>query len=199
MTVLPLGRDGPDRGPELAPALDVDGRGGLVEHEQVGVGHQGDREADPLGLAAGELVGASFGELGHSGQLHRVLDRERPGVDRGDHRDQLAHAQVLDQCPGLQHAADGAGRDRLGGRLPEQRHRAGIRPGQAEHHLDRGGLAGAVRAEDGDGLTGGDGQVDRTDGVDVAVRLGQAREHDPRAGSVGSSHDTTVARRASGL
>jgi hypothetical protein len=190
ITVLPSAATARDRGPELASALDVYGRGGLVEHQQVRVGHQRDREADPLDLAAGELVGPSSGELRHPGQPHRLLHREGPGVDRGDHGDELAHAQVLDQRPGLQHPADGAGRDRLGRRHPEQRHRAGVRPGQAEHDLDRGGLAGAVRAEQGDRLTGGDGQVDRTDRPHAAVGFGQPGQHDARARSKSSSHDT---------
>src|SRR5260370_5460664 len=49
--------------------------------------------------------------------------------------------------------------------------RGGIRQGAQD--LDRGGLAGAVRAEKPERLPGFDFEVDAADGIDLAVLLGQ--------------------------
>src|SRR5260370_37489449 len=54
--------------------------------------------------------------------------------------------------------------------------RGGIRQGARE--LDRGGLAGAVRAEKPERLPGFDFEVDAADGIDLAVLLGQRADRD---------------------
>src|SRR5579859_4606569 len=54
--------------------------------------------------------------------------------------------------------------------------RGGIRQGAQD--LDRGGLAGAVRAEKPEGLPGRDLEVDAADGIDLAVLLGQRADLD---------------------
>jgi hypothetical protein len=46
-----------------------------------------------LGLAAGQLVGALVGELAEAGQGEQVVERQRSGVERRHHRQQLAHAE----------------------------------------------------------------------------------------------------------
>ena len=61
---------------------------------------------------------------------------------------------------------------------PEHAHRAGVGRRQAEQHVDRGGLAGAVGAEEGDDLAGRDGQVDAVDGTHAAEGLVQAPQVD---------------------
>ena len=57
---------------------------------------------------------------------------------------------------------------------------AGGNLGQAEHHQDRRGLAGAVRSEQSKHLALDDIEVDGVDRVDVIVALGKAsrRDHD---------------------
>ena len=57
-----LGDLGLHVGPERLAGLDVHRRGGLVEHDQVAFAHDGQREPDPLGLAAGQLVHPLVGE-----------------------------------------------------------------------------------------------------------------------------------------
>src|SRR5260370_7757471 len=52
----------------------------------------------------------------------------------------------------------------------------GIRQGAQD--LDRGGLAGAVRAEKPERLPGIDVEVDAADGIDLAVLLGQRADRD---------------------
>jgi hypothetical protein len=53
---------------------------------------------------------------------------------------------------------------------------AGARRAEAEHHVDRAGLAGAVRAEERDDLAAADGEVDAVDGLDGAEVLGEPGE-----------------------
>ena len=71
----------PHRGPERAPGLDVQAGGGLVEHDQVGVGDQRHGEPDPLLLAAGEAADPPLGELGR-----RRPGRAPRGTGRGARR-----------------------------------------------------------------------------------------------------------------
>ncbi len=141
-----------------------------------GSAHQREREPDPLGLAAGQLGGAPVGQLGQVGALQHLVDRHRRRVERGGQHEQLAHGDLGDQPAALQHRADQAGPDRLARRTAEDRDLAGVRAGQAEQHVDGGGLAGAVRAEQGHGLPGDDVEVDPGHGPHRAVRLGEAAE-----------------------
>ena len=116
---LAAGGERPHGRPEAVATLDIEGHGRLVENQQVWVRHQGDGEADPLGLAAGQLVGSAPGDVGGSRQMEDLVDVEGVGVDRGDHRDQLPNRQVADQGSGLEHRPDRAGLDRLGRRETE--------------------------------------------------------------------------------
>ena len=77
------------------------------------------------------------------------------------------------------------------GARPEDLHGAGGRSQEAEDGVDDGGLAGAVRTEEGDGLAGGDLQVQVVDGEHVAVADREAGDGQGR----GSGHATSVARR----
>ena len=64
------------------------------------------------------------------------------------------------------------------GRVPKIADGAGVRSGQAEQHVDGGGLAGAVRTEEGHHLARRDVQVDPANGLDVAEALVQAGHPD---------------------
>jgi hypothetical protein len=81
-------------------------------------------------------------------------------VERRDHRDQFAHAEVLHQRAGLQHPADVTGLDRVAGREAEDRDGALVGPGQSQDHVCRGGLAGAVGTEQRHDLARSDSKVD---------------------------------------
>jgi hypothetical protein len=89
----------------------------------------------------------------------------------------------------LQHRADPAVPDGRGGFPAEDLDPAGGRAEQAERGVDRRGLAGAVGAEQGDGLATGDVQVDPVDGHGGAVPDGQPL--DVEGGGVG--HVITLA------
>ena len=70
---------------------------------------------------------------------------------------------------------DGAGGDALGGGLSaEHADVAGGGSGEVQHHVDGGGLAGAVRAEEAVDFAVSDRQGQVLDGGDVAVALGEA-------------------------
>jgi hypothetical protein len=71
-----------------------------------------------LHLAAGELLGTPAGDRLDPDQLERLVDVERRRVQRGDHREQLAHREIADQRAGLEHHADRAAGDRLRRRAP---------------------------------------------------------------------------------
>ncbi len=117
---LAAGGEAAHRHPEGVAGLDVEGDGGLVEHQQVGVGHQGQGEAHPLGLAARQLVGAAVGDVGDAGGGEDLVDRHRVGVQRAPPSSRSSRTvEVADQRAGLQHGADRAvadGRRPAGGR-----------------------------------------------------------------------------------
>jgi hypothetical protein len=180
--------DGPHRRPEVSAAFDVERGGRLVEHEQVGIGDQGDREADALALTAGEFRGPAFAERRRPGEAKHLVHLERMRVERGDHSDELADAQELDQRTGLEHGADEAGLHRLGRRFPEDGHAARVGSRQAEHHVDRRRLAGAVRPENGHGLTRVDGDIHAAHRPDIPVGLCQTGEMYSSAVRLGDNH-----------
>ncbi len=129
------------RRPERAPRLDVHRHRRLVEDEQIGIADERDREARTLRLAAGELLRHPVGDLVDPRERDRLVDAERPRVERRDHRDQLAHREIADQRSGLQHRADAARGDGVLRRPAEQLRAAGVRVEHAEQHVDRRRLA----------------------------------------------------------
>ena len=72
------------------------------------------------------------------------------------------------------------GRVAIGRVAPEHPDLPGVRSAEALDHLDRGGLAGTVGAEDGDHLTLLDVEVDPGNGGGVAVGLGEPSYGDGR-------------------
>ena len=120
MTVFPRAAKRANRQPEAAAGLDVHSDGRLVEDQHRRVRDEGEREPDALGLAAGQLVGAPAGDLRQAGELERLVDLERVRVERGHHRDQLAHGDIADQRARLEHRADQPGGDGLPRRPAEQ-------------------------------------------------------------------------------
>ena len=120
MTVLPRAANARTDSQKRAAGLDVHPDGRLVEDQHRRVRDEREREADALGLAAGQLVGAPAGDVGQAGELERLVDLERVRVERGHHRDQLAHGDVADQRARLEHRADHPGGDGLPRRPAEQ-------------------------------------------------------------------------------
>ena len=161
----------PDGAPELAPALDVHAGGRLVQDQQVGVGQQRHRESQPLLLAARALADQPVRDRGDPGPAQDLaagrcaLGEQAGGVPGG-----LGHGEVLEQPAGLHDRRDQAALDRLPRVMPVPRPgRRRLR--QAEDHVDRGGLARAVRPEQRHDLARRDGQVNVTHGLDMTKVL----------------------------
>ncbi len=144
---------------------------GLVEEHQLGAPDDRHGKAESLLLAAGEpAVGRASVRL-HAEPFDQQVDVERVGVKRGDVPQHLVGAGAGPGSAGLQHDAD-AGSELVGvGDRVEAEHAYGsaLRAAKALTGLDRGGLAGAVGAEDrGDGA-GVDREVEPVDGGDRSV------------------------------
>jgi len=68
---------GPDRCPEITPALDVHAGGRLVKDHQQGIRNQRHRESQSLLLAAGAFADAAAGDVGDAGPIAYLGDRSR--------------------------------------------------------------------------------------------------------------------------
>ena len=161
----------------------------LIQEQHPRFGHQrpGDLQAPPLAAAVAVHRAADhLGQPEHTGQLGDL-------AGRGGRRDApqprvqvkvAAAGQRLVQDRFLEHhAADRPGRDGVPDHVEtgQPRRPAGglDRGGQ---HPDGGGLAGTVRAQQAEHLTGGDLEVDAADGLDPAgVGLALARGRPRRA------------------
>ena len=100
-----------------------------------------------------------------------VVDRQRPLVVGGEEPQVLEHGQVREEVAALRHDAEATapGVRRARGILAEHRHVAGVALAVALEDLDRGRLAGAVRAEQAEHLAGGDREGDAADGSGPAA------------------------------
>ena len=156
------------------------------------VAEQGHREAQPLLLTARAQPHPTVGELGDARAAHHLVERARVGEQARGEGEGLAHRDVFEQSAGLQHGRDEPVRDRAARRLAEHAHRSAVGVGEAEQHVDRRGLAGPVRAEEGDDLACAHGQIDAVDGANGAETLAQTYGLD-REGSLVLIHATDSA------
>jgi hypothetical protein len=118
-------------------------------------------------------------------EMVRREDDGLPALRDGAHR-----LPEIATC--LEHATDAALCDRFGWRAAEQPDGAGIRPGEAEHHVDRRRLAGTVRAEDRDGLARRDCKVDAAHRLDGSAGLAQTSEDDAVSGWTIKAHASSI-------
>ena len=124
---------------------------------RVGARRQADEREQLVDLAVGVAQPAR-----RRLDLH-VLARRRAGVD----------GRALDERADLAHGGGEAG---AAGVLAEQRRRSFARRGEPEQDADRGGLAGAVGAEQAADRPLGDGEREAFDGGRVAVALDESVE-----------------------
>lgn len=184
-----------------AGGLGVEGAGGLVGEEHLGVAGQGAGDADALLLAAGELGGVGLGLVGEADEVEEFQglagafaagDAEdlQGELDVGLHGARGQQVEVLedhaDAAAGfaefLAGAAAAAGE---GGELdPVDGDGAAGGALQQVHAADEGGLAGAALADDSVDLALADVEVDAVQGGDLAatglVDLREARCGDHR-------------------
>jgi hypothetical protein len=153
----------------------VQARGRLVQQQQLHIrGRRGDqRHLLPvtLGVRAPLLAGVQVEALQQLGAAPRV----QPAAQPAEQVDHLATGQARPQrdVPG-DVGQPPVQRGRVGPRVAaEQPRGTGIRPHQAQQHPDRGGLPGAVGAEEAVHLTGTHGQVQPVQGAGAPERLDQ--------------------------
>jgi hypothetical protein len=169
------------------PAGEVQAGGGLVEEQDRGFGDQAQREVELAPHSAGVgldglLPGAT--EVEDVEQPGRALAHHRPGqaVQAAEHRQVLRAGQLAVDREGLAGQAD-AGLDALW----LTRHVIAADPGcarvgaqQGGEDADHGGLARAVRPEEGGHRPGAGLEADVGQGRGLAVALGQADRDDRR-------------------
>ncbi len=190
---MPSSRSPDDHLPRAPARRRVEAGRRLVEEQQLGVADQGKRDVQPPLLTARHPQYTRFGLLRQPHLLDRLIDVPRPRVVPGEQLERLAHRELGVHPALLQDDADAlaplAGRMR--GVLAEDRDLARRALAIALEHLDRRGLAGAVRAQEGEDLAPLDGQVQATDGLEVAIGLAQARDADDRISHACQSNSTS--------
>ncbi|GMA32050.1 hypothetical protein GCM10025875_20420 [Litorihabitans aurantiacus] len=165
---------------DAEPRVEVGQR--LVEQQQLRADRDGAGERDALLLAAGELLRAAAGQVAEADEVERLLD-DAPALRRADLAqlepvaDVLGHGHVREERVGLEDHAEAAalGRGARGVDAVDE-DRARRRDGVAREHAQRRRLAAAARSEQRGELPGGDGEVDRVDGGEVAEALGHLLE-----------------------
>ena len=165
--------------PEVAPQLDVDAGGRLVEEEHGRIVHQrlGDQQA-PLhssgerarvggALVAQRQVAEDLVDAG-IGQAHAEVS--------GLEAEGLLHGEERVEVDLLRHQPHGAAGEPVVAHhvAAEHFHTAFAGEGGSRHQADEGGLPGAVRAEQREDLAAMDVQVDVVERGKGAVALGSA-------------------------
>lgn len=194
--------------------LDAEGRGGLVEYEDLRPEVHGAGDGHALAFTAGQgadglvhvaQVDAHAQQLGAGGLAHEVhveaaqgaaaaggLGAEEevpPDGHQGDDGEVL-----VDGGDAVVEGRAGVGEDGLLLDLEG----AGVVPVQPRDDLDEGGLAGAVVAEDTGDLARGDLQRDLLEGADVPVELADAGQLH-QGGCVGHGHFASARLRTHAL
>src|SRR5438093_994341 len=157
----------------------------LVDHEQSRLRHEAARDGDHLLLTAGERVRRLTGARGDDREelgdalVFRLAGAARRRVIAAE-PDVLAHAEVREEPPPLEHVGDAAADDAVSGQtrdgLALEGDGAGARAQQARDAVHQGGLAAAVGAEEGDHLAALDGQARPPERLVVAEQDVEARD-----------------------
>ena len=173
-----LAVDLPDDGEDVLHHQGRKAQGGLIQHHQLGAGHQRPAHGQHLLLAAGERAGQLPAALLQTGEqlvdpLEVLLDLRLVLAQVCADLQVLHHRQVR-KDPAPLGAHGDAGRDDLVDGLaqqllavPEDGPGAGLH--QAGDGAQGGGLAGAVGADQRDDLAVGHLQRDAPEGLDAAV------------------------------
>ena len=99
-----------------------------------------------------------------AGSFQDLIDGTRIGVQRRRQPNRLAHRDVLEQAARLHDRAHETPRDGRGRGQAEHAHGPLVRLSEAQDHVDRGRLAGAVGAQQRGDLTELELKVDAIDG-----------------------------------
>ena len=184
MIVTPRSRTRSIRRPGVAPGGGVQPRRQLVEHRDLRVADERQRDREPLALAAGELGERAVlqpVEPQRGRQLARV---GRRAVEGREQVERLADAQPVGQLGLLELRAEELAQ-RGGvrrGVVPEDADGPAVALPEPLDALDGGGLAGAVGAEDPEDLALLDGERHVLDGHVLSVALVQVVDLDDAHG-----------------
>ena len=161
-------------GQELADAplhghVDADRR--LVQEQHLRLVHQRDRELRLHALAEREVAHRTLQQVRQIEQRDQLVERApvAPGLDAVDRAvalERVGDRDVPDELVALAHHQRDAAQEVAFARPrleAEHARAARARIEQAREHLERGRLAGAVRAEEADDFAGRDFEVDRAD------------------------------------
>ena len=147
------------------PAGGVEAGAGLVEHEDLRIGQQRERETQPLAHPAGELADPCR-RVRRSARLPRGARRSARAARGGcRHRAASCRSTVRSgwRPPRLRHVADqGADRAPVGTRVEAGDADLAVEVGDAQQAAEQRGLAGAVGAEQQRDFTGHAASATRT-------------------------------------
>ena len=165
-----------DHGAHGDAALGVHPGGRLVEEGHLGAPDQGEREREPLLLAAREVAPGRAGDRTQPHEVEELVHGHRFGVVAGEEVEDPARPQHGIDAAALEHDPDAAAeRGVVGdGTESQDERRAGGGAPVALEGLDRRRLAGAVGPEHDEHLARFGGQVDA---VDRGRRAGRPVAH----------------------
>ena len=158
--------------PEGAARIHVHAGGRLVQDQQFRRVHGRQGVTQTLLLTARALTDLTLSDIGQVSAGEYLIHINGLGVQRRNHLDRSADRQVLEQATGLLNRTEQTGACRLGGVTAKDAQLAAAGLGQTKNHVDEGGLACTVGAEQGDDFAALDGQVNRVDGDHGACRTG---------------------------
>ncbi len=135
-----------DDRPNVGPADRIERRGRLVEEDQLGLAEQRDTQAEPLLHALREAAHRVVGPVGQPDPVERLVGgraapRTSHAGELGVEGQDLAGAQPGLVAEQLGQVADPRASQPVAERRPEDAPGPAGRAGQAEHELDRRGLA----------------------------------------------------------
>ncbi len=172
---------------EVAAASRIEADGRFVHEEDARLVQERARELDPAAVAAAQLRGLVVRALGEPEPRQlardaRLGDRARDAVQAGMEQEIAGHRQFEIERRLLKDDAEQAqGRHRIAAHVvAHDLDAAGIGDEQPGKELEEGGLAGAVRAEQGDELAGRRPEADAVDRANRAVGLDDAVEQQRR-------------------
>jgi len=185
-----------DEVPELPARLRIEAGGRLVEEEQLGIAHHRARQREPLLLSTAQLPHPCMALLAELHQVDHLVHAAAARVEAAEQPHGLLHRELLGELRLLELDAEPLAQGALVAVPPLAEHLdhplVGNREALAD--LDRGRLAGAVRAEQPEALARGDREIEPVDGDDVAVAFSEAGHEQRRLRRAGAHAEP--ARRA---
>ena len=161
--------------PAPAPRLRVEAGRGLIEKKNLGRTEDRGGEIEPAPLAAGKLLDPDIASSAEIERLDRCLLVGRSAAEACPEIDRLGDGQLAERSGFLKHDSGVAAHG-----LPlairvhaKHGHRAARRRPMAFEGFERGGLAGAIGAEEGEEFAPADLKAHAADGLEVPVAAAQ--------------------------